>query len=130
MKNLDRVLLAEAMGGEIVAIRDDGDNRVRVSVRWPGAEHGVNFDPLTDANDDVRVNEWATKNLDPEAYFWTMTRIGSELPANPRPVKSLRELQPPKPRWYVASFGDYCYVHEYRTGYFAHAALAVLEGRK
>lgn len=58
MSDKDRIRLGEAMGLDVVAIRNDGGGNVRVSVRWPGAEHGVNFDPFTDANDDYAVLEW------------------------------------------------------------------------
>ena len=56
-------------------------------------------DPFTDANDDYAVLEWAIKNLDPDAYFRAMTDV----------------------------VGSYCYLHEYRIGYFARAALKVLD---
>jgi len=58
----------------------------------------VEFDPLEDANDDVAVNEWAVKNLDTDAYFAALSEV----------------------------VGSYCYLHEYRIGYFARAALKVL----
>ena len=57
------------------------------------------FDPFKDANHDVAVNKWAIKNLDPDAYFAALSEV----------------------------VGNYCYLHEYRIGYFASAALKVLE---
>ena len=59
-------------------------------------------DPFTDANDDYAVLEWAIKNLDPDAYFSALTDV----------------------------VGSYCYLHEYRIGYFALAALRVIDHAK
>lgn len=53
-----RIRLAEAMKLDIVAIRNDGGGNVRVSVRYPDAEHGVNFDPFRSADDDYQVLCW------------------------------------------------------------------------
>jgi len=57
------------------------------------------FNPFTDANDDYAVLEWAIKNLNADAYFNAMTEV----------------------------VGSYCYLHEYRIGYFARAALKVID---
>ncbi len=87
----DRIRLAEAMGWRFI--------RPSLRGKPPNDTTAMSIpDPFTDANDDVAVNEWASKNLDPDTYFMALTEV----------------------------VGSYCYLHEYRVGYFANAVLRVL----
>ena len=95
----DRIKLAEAMGWNRAEGRSD-------NLEWSGMWFSPDGygprpppDPFTDANDDYRVLVWAIKNIDPDAYFAALTEV----------------------------VGSYCYMHEYRIGYFARAALKVIE---
>ena len=55
-------------------------------------------DPFTDANDDYACLQWAIKEFDPDAYLRALTQV----------------------------VGSYAYLHEYRVGYWAQAALKCL----
>ena len=103
----DRIKLAEAMGWVYApVVQDNLSEHIlrRKSFLWEHPDHEMKRhtynlpDPENDANDDYAVLEWAIKNLDPDAYFEALTEV----------------------------VGSYAYLHEYRIGCFARAALKVI----
>jgi len=96
----ERIKLAEAMGWGRVPLKVFSGENSRVWESPEGVQAADSLpDPFTDANDDYAVLEWAIKNLDPDAYFAALTKV----------------------------VGSYAYLTEYRIGYWATAALRVLE---
>ena len=101
----DRIKLAEAMGWTHIHMKYVAMDETSYPFGCvPGNVNDKHLkeqipDPCTNANDDYAVLEWAIKNLDPDAYLAALTEI----------------------------VGSYAYLHEYRIGYFARAALKVIE---
>lgn len=102
-----------AFYGELVMSDKDRIRTLAEAMGWELANNGTmaywkrpdgtflprDFQPFTSADDDYACLEWARTNLDPDRFFHALTEV----------------------------VGSYCYLHEYRIGYFAAAALKVLD---
>lgn len=98
----DKIRLLSAIGYQPTSDGgwDGGVRKRRADGTWYGEiTHVSQFRPDTDANDDYACLQHAIKHIDPDKYLAALTAV----------------------------VGSYAYLHEYRIGYFARAALQVID---
>lgn len=98
----DRIKLAEAMDWKLIELRDGTKYWQKPHEKLKGAGQKEPPDPLTDANDDYAVLEWARSDTERFSDFKdAMYELGGSMRTK-------------------------CWIWQYQTGDYARAALKVL----